>query len=87
MALDGLIKLNQGDKTDFVLNLNKAKTLIQKARTQHGFDYLGSIQYAEVGVQHIQPFTTWLLDYMSNKILNTNIKNNNNKKDQVVGYN
>ncbi|UWV81355.1 hypothetical protein [Mycoplasmopsis cynos] len=24
---------------------------------------------------------------MSNKILNTNIKNNNNKKDQVVGYN
>ncbi|WAM06072.1 beta-N-acetylglucosaminidase domain-containing protein [Mycoplasmopsis cynos] len=87
LALDGLIKLSQGDKTDFVLNLNKAKTLIQKARTQHGFDYLGSIQYAEVGVQHIQPFTTWLLDYMSNKILNTNIKNNNNKKDQVVGYN
>lgn len=58
---------NNGDSSLIVSNYTAANSLYQ-ASNQHGFSYVNDIQYAEVGVQHIQPFTKALLSMVGKKV-------------------
>ncbi|EIE41251.1 beta-N-acetylglucosaminidase [Mycoplasmopsis canis UFG1] len=66
-AIDALKELKANNVSDFSDYLADAKELISQARTSNGFVYLNHIEYAEVGVQHIQPFASKILKFMSDK--------------------
>lgn len=58
---------NNGDSSLIVSNYTAANSLYE-ASNKHGFSYVNSTQYAEVGVQHIQPFTKALLSMVGKKV-------------------
>lgn len=58
---------NNGDSSLIVSNYTSANSLYE-ASNQHGFNYIDHLEYAEVGVQHIQPFTKALLSMVGKKV-------------------
>ncbi|MBM6896632.1 beta-N-acetylglucosaminidase domain-containing protein [Pseudoflavonifractor capillosus] len=62
--LNGVKAVLAGD-TNAILQYNtQGKTAFDRSKT-HGFPYVGTTQYAEVGVQHIVPFINTLATYVS----------------------
>ena len=59
------VKAVLADDTNAILQYNtQGKTAFDRSKT-HGFSYVGTTQYAEVGVQHIVPFIKTLANYVS----------------------
>lgn len=88
--LNGVKAVMAKDTTNILKYNTEGKTAFDRSKT-HGFSYVNTTQYAEVGVQHIVPFIKNLATYVSkyaelamdpNKVIGTFITN---RKDTPVG--
>ena len=55
-----------GNSNVLITKYNEGKVAFANSKS-HGFDYMGTTQYAEVGVQHIVPFISAMEEYVSAK--------------------
>ncbi len=62
--LNGVKAVLTKDSNAILQYNTQGKTAFDRSKT-HGFSYVGTTQYAEVGVQHIVPFINTLANYVS----------------------